>query len=85
MLLTLEKPRGFTKFDGLEPQRREDLKGFVVPEIRSKSFATFEKQAPGVRFSKDSKTLRARKAIRKTPTRLFSKAGLFIFCEGSKS
>ena len=33
---------------------------------------------PGVRFSKDLKTLRARKAIRKTPTRLFYKAGLFI-------
>ena len=37
----------------------------------------------GVRFSKDPKTLRARKAIRKTPTRLFCKAGLFICCKGN--
>ena len=44
-----------------------------------------EKFRPGVRFSKDPKTLRARKAIRKTPTRLFCKAGLFICCKGSKS
>ena len=49
MLLTLEKPRGFTKFDGLEPQRREDIKGIVAPEIGSKSFATFENQAPGLK------------------------------------
>ena len=40
---------------------------------------------PGMRFSKDPKTLRARKAIRKTPTRLFCKAGLFICCIGNKN
>ena len=33
---------------------------------------------PSVRSSKDPKTLRARKAIRKTTTRLFCKADLFI-------
>ena len=42
----------------------EDTKRIVSPEMRPKSFGTFEKQAPGVRFSKDPKTLRARKAIR---------------------
>jgi len=40
---------------------------------------------PGVRYSKDPKILRARKAIRKTPTRLFCKTVLFICCKGSKS
>ena len=39
----------------------------------------------GVRFSKDPKTLQARKEIRKTPTRLFYKAGLSIFCKGNKN
>ena len=42
-------------------------------------------QTPGVRFSKDPKTLLAPKAIRKTPTRLFCKAGLFICCKGYKN
>ena len=28
---------------------------------------------------------RARKAIRKTPTRLFCEAGLFISCKGNKN
>ena len=40
---------------------------------------------PGVRFSKDPKTLRARKAIRKTLTRLLCNAGLFICCKGNKN
>ena len=39
----------------------------------------------GVRFSKVPKTFRARKAIRKTPTCLFCKAGLFICCKGNKN
>ena len=42
-------------------------------------------QLPGARFSKVPKTFRFRKAIRKTPTRLFCKAGLFICCEGDKN
>ena len=36
------------------------------------------KERLGARFSKVPKTFLARKAIRKTPTRLFCKAGLFI-------
>ena len=40
---------------------------------------------PGVRFSKDPKTSRARKAIRKTLTCLFCKAGLFRGCKGNKN
>ena len=39
---------------------------------------------PGTRFSKVPKTFRARKAIRKTATRLFCKAGLFVCCKGIK-
>ena len=39
----------------------------------------------GLRFSKDRKTLRARKAIRKTPTRLLFKADLFICCKENKN
>ena len=34
------------KFDGLEPRRCEDMKGFVEPKIGPKGFGTFEKQAP---------------------------------------
>jgi len=40
---------------------------------------------PGVRFSKDPKTLRARKPIRKTPTRLLCNSGRFICCKGNKN
>ena len=48
-------------------------------------FNLFFTASPGVRFSKDQKTLRARIAIRKSPTRLFCKAGLFICCKGNKN
>ena len=40
-------------------------------------------QGPGVRFLKVPKIFRARKAIRKTPTRLFGKAGSY-FVKGIK-
>ena len=39
---------------------------------------SFNIVSPGGRFSKVPKTFRARKAIRKTTTCLFCKAGLFI-------
>ena len=39
----------------------------------------------GARFLKVPRTFRARKAIRKTTTRLFCKAGLFICCKGNKN
>ena len=41
--------------------------------------------APGARFSKVPRTFRARKAIRKTQTCLFCKAGLFMCCKGYKN
>ena len=47
--------------------------------------ASMKQTGTDVRFSKDPKTLRARKAIRKTPTRLFCKPGLFICCKGNKN
>ena len=40
---------------------------------------------PGARFSKVPRTFRARKAIRKTTTCLFYKAGLLICCKGNKN
>ena len=40
---------------------------------------------PGARFSKVTKTFRARKAIRKTTTYSFCKAGLLICCKGNKN
>ena len=39
----------------------------------------------GARFSKVPRTFRARKAIRKTTTCLFCKAGLLICCKGNKN
>ena len=80
-----KKGKSNTKFDGLEPRRREDITGIVDPEIGLKSFGTFEKRALGARFSKVSKTFRIRKAIRKTPTRLFCKAGPLICCKGNRN
>ena len=40
---------------------------------------------PGVRFSKVRRNFQARKAIRKTTTCLFCKAGLLICCKGNKN
>ena len=40
---------------------------------------------PGSRFSKVPKTLRARKVMRKTPTRLICEAGLLTCCKGKKN
>ena len=45
----------------------------------------YRKICPGARFSKVPKTLRARKAVRKSPTHLFCKSGLFICCKGNKN
>ena len=39
----------------------------------------------GARFSKVTRTFRARKAIRKTTTYLFCKAGPLICCKGNKN
>ena len=39
----------------------------------------------GARFLKVQRTFRARKAIRKTTTCLFCKAGLLICCKGNKN
>ena len=51
---------------------------FEIEEDHRIKITMINIKGPGVRFSKDPKTLRPRKAIRKTPTRLFCKAGLFI-------
>ena len=36
------------KFDGLEPRRCKDITAIDAPETGSKSFGTFEKQAPSL-------------------------------------
>ena len=36
------------KFDCVEPQHCEDIKGIVALKVGAKSFGTFEKQASGV-------------------------------------
>ena len=66
------------KFLPLRRLRFEDTKRLMSPEIRLK-------RAPGGRFSKVPRTFRARKAIRKTMTCLFCKAGLLICCKGNKN
>ena len=43
--VNIRKTKKIAKFDALEPRRCEDVKGIVAPEIGSKSFGTFEKQA----------------------------------------
>ena len=46
-VFNIRKIKRIAKFEGLEPRRCEDIKGIVAPERDSKSFGTFEKQAPG--------------------------------------
>ena len=47
VVFNVRKTKRIAKFDGLEPRRREDIKGIVSPAIGRKTFGTFEKQAPG--------------------------------------
>ena len=79
------KTKIMAKFCGSRRLRFEDTKRIMSPEIRPKSFGTFEKQAPGARFSNVPRTFRARKAIRKITTCLFCKADLFTCCKGNKN
>ena len=44
----VRKPERIAKYDGFQPRRCEYIKGIVAPEIGPKSFASFEKQAPGL-------------------------------------
>ena len=45
-MFNLRKTKRIAKFDGLESQRCEDIKGILAAEIGPKSLGTFEKQAP---------------------------------------
>ena len=45
-IFNVRKTMRIVKFDGLELQRREDVKGIVAPERGQKGFGTLEKQAP---------------------------------------
>ena len=49
------------------------------------TFSTVQRGIPVDPFSKVPKTFRARKAVPKTPTHSFCKAGLFTFCKGEKN
>ena len=42
-VFNIRKTKKIAKFEGFEPQRCEDIKAIVAPEIGSKSFGTFEK------------------------------------------
>ena len=53
--------------------------------LRTRQISHIKSPFPGARFSKVLKPFRARKAIHKTPTRLFCEAGLFICCKGNKN
>ena len=53
---------------------------FVVSAIQQSGFLR-----PGARFLKVPNFFRARKDIRKTPTRVFGEAALFISCKGNKN
>ena len=79
-----KKGKSITKFDGLEPRRREDITGIVDPEIGPKVSGLL-RNGPQGPVSRKSRKLRIRKAIRKTPTRLFCKAGPLICCKGNKN
>ena len=50
-VFNIRKTKRIAKFEGLEPRHCEDIKAIVAPEIGPKNFGTFEKHAPGVRFS----------------------------------
>jgi len=57
----------------------------ISPNFRLKFVKVTFLFGAGTRFSKVPRTFRARKAIRKTATCLFCKAGLFICCRGNKN
>ena len=65
------------KFRASRRLRSEDTKRIMSPEMRPKIFGTFEKRAPGARFSKVSRTFRARKAGCQTTIRLLLKSWSF--------
>ena len=56
---------------------------WLVPKTKSKTFGDKAFFISAARFSKVPKTFRARKAISKTATHLFCKAGLLICCKGN--
>ena len=58
---------------------------FRVNHPRSYKGSKSSERKSVARCSEVSKTLRARKAIRNTPTRLFCKAGLFMCFKGNKN
>ena len=70
--------------------RNEEFGGlkYILPHwnkpMKSENQIIVRRKKPGARFSTVPKTFRARKAIRKTPTRLSRKAGPFICCTGNK-
>ena len=46
-MFNVRKTKRIVKIEDLEPQRCEEMKGIVAPEIGPKSFWTFENQATG--------------------------------------
>ena len=58
---------------------------FVIAIMAAFAFLSVTQFGSGAHFSKVPRTFRARKAIRKTTTCLFCKAGLLICCKGNKN
>ena len=62
-MFNVRKTKRIVKIEDLEPQRCEDMKGIVAPEIGPKSFVTSVNQATGptCSCSKEDTTLTARR------------------------
>ena len=71
----------YTRGPYLWNQKMRDMVGKIIP-LWVRVLTISQNWA---RFSKVPRTFRIRKAIRKTPTRLFCKAGPFICCKGNKN
>ena len=71
------------RFPSQEMSLTRKVKRHVITLIQSDTHLI--ECRPGARFSKVPKTFRTRKAIRKTPTCLFCKAGFLICCKENKN
>ena len=83
-IFNLGKTKGITKFYGVEPWRYEDIKGIVEPEIGSKSFGTFEKQAPGPFFQHSARLCSGTPAHRHYERFRSTSRGYFLKNKGRK-
>ena len=76
---------GATTAHGSRPLITNYLWNYILRVRSFQAWMVILYNRSGGRFSKVPKAFRARKAIHKTPTRLFCEAGLFICCKGNKN